>query len=577
MNSAHPGSSDRAAEHWRHSAIAVAASLSFVLLVLISFDRFYLTNDNIAILENAYAGEPVRYVSALWSLGLYHLQQLLPGDLSAYALALYAAHVIGISLFLGSIRHLDAPGYVLACLLLPYAVFYAGFLIFLDYTSASIMLGAHAIMAFAVRWQRGIASVGFTMLCAALLMLAGMIRIKGGIGLLVTGIPFLCLAWMIRLSREGYSRQSIRTLALPLLLVAPLVAMTVTDQLYKEHLAPDAYTQYERFNQLRGPLHNDLGKQAVLLDHLYNEKLLAATGWQRGDLMNFYEWIFFDERIYNTDTLQAFLAARDISKSRSRTGFFSETLPSLASLHYLNLSFAICLALALFAARRRPGINAMSVVALLAYIYVVCFVTYSTAKFPPRLGWALFMANALYILSVFPALRPGPAPAGRAVFICAAALCALMSGWTQTQTYKQVHDLKQAYREGFEYFLGAMEKVDAHAIVLVQPGQVFYDTFDPVRRPPGAIRFINVGWNTFSPRFFNQIKAINAEKGSEIIPKMASSGHAYVLGLNAWIDSLANNYLAVHQDRYLLESTGAKIARGDGAELGLYRVIEKTP
>jgi hypothetical protein len=83
--------------------------------------------------------------------------------------------------------------------------------------------------------------------------------------------------------------------------------------------------------------------------------------------------------------------------------------------------------------------------------------------------------------------------------------------------------------------LDELDRDFAGSVILLQPQWGLpLEMLDPLR--PAQLKFqpVQLGWSTYSPRFYQQISALGISQGHELVDGLARDDHAYVLSQQGW-------------------------------------------
>jgi len=124
---------------WALHAGLLLLSLAFVLVILHLLTPVYMENDDVAIMDYAAQGFSMPYAGIFFT-SLLHLAYLRFPETAWYAMALYGLHVLALYIWLTLVFRVFRPVWLAALFALLLLGYYLVFLLYLDYTSTSIML-----------------------------------------------------------------------------------------------------------------------------------------------------------------------------------------------------------------------------------------------------------------------------------------------------------------------------------------------------------------------------------------------------------------------------------------------------
>lgn len=497
----------------------------------------YLINDNALILEYAKRGLPIPYSGMLF-LKLLHLAYSTTPDMPWYGLSLYALHVVCVFLWLWFFSRVIRPWWLACIMVLGFLGYYLVFLIYLDYTSTAVMLCSTSLTwAFLEVMERRPGYLRF--LGPGIVFLMGMqVRPQVPLGALAYVLPIALLVAMWCLHGRHFRFEARRLVLISLVFFAPLATGLATDTAYNQYALTPKQAQFDAFNSLRGKLQNDITrprKQEMMRD----KALLASIHWTFIDAYHFFNWNFLDERIDTVAALQAMLD-RAPPPNVSFREFSNAMVERLAPNPVLLLILcSIPFSLLILYRRRWLGMAALLApvycIALSSYMYLF-FVYGDRTETPFVTGFgfcSLLISGAI-------AARDGdgksrallPATLIGALLICASSYWVLRPNIGSQE--KQIEAAVETRQE-----LEVLNRDFSGKIILMKPtGSLALQKLDPLETYTVGFQPIYLGWNTFSPLFYDQIGKLGVEHGYQLVDALIANPDAYELGTQQWCYTL---------------------------------------
>jgi hypothetical protein len=497
----------------------------------------YISNDDVTIMDFARQGFPVRYMGILLT-GLLHLAYVALPGIAWYGVVLYALNALSLFLWLWLIFGRVRPLWLGGAFVLIVLGYYLRHLAFVDYTATSVLLCSVSLSwAFIAVIERRSGYL-HSLALGAVFMLGMLVRPHGALGSLVFTLPLWSSVILLDL-RDGPFRERARRLALiALVFLLPAIANFAADAAVRAYTATPEQSQYEVFNSVRGEIHrlNPERKQALLLDHA----ALQSAGLTAADVRRLYDWYFFDERIYTPEALQTLL--QHAPNPQTSTGEIADTV--FWRLTPMNPGFLLVFgSWPLFLLAWRKQRNAVLPALLLPLYYPLLTAGMSLLFiFPSRVEHPFVVAlglSALVVGAVAAGRSEDPGSRGYALAGLVGAAIALC-GMCLTVRIELLHyDLYARRARVTQDTLQVLNQDFAGSIVLIKPeGGLPLENQDPLH--PIDLRFqpVQLGWSTFSPRFYAQIGALGARHGYELMDALINHPDAYVLGSPAWATAL---------------------------------------
>jgi len=527
------------------------AALLFVATLLAFGRPAFLISDDVGILRNLENGFEAPFISMLFGKILLALYRAAP-SVPWYGLSLAAAHVASLGLFLSALFRLPFPrrwSWAVAAL---YLAVYAGFLVRVSFNSASMMLGANALLAWpsfraAGTAPRPASAVGLG--CA----LAGsyLIRVDGFYLVLLLGWPLLCA--------PGAARR------LPLF-AAPAILVLLLNVLVVSRFAPGEYRRYAEYNLARGRFMDFPVAQA----NTNNAALMAAVAWSPNDYRMLTHWFFLDEQVFSRARLEEAVRREDLAR-RAPPGYAASCLNAFWSRYHRHvglLGLTLLWLGALAPPRTRLALGmytgyALAVMLGLAVLY----------RFPLRVGAPSFLTAA----SVLPFLSAGNARMARSRWPAAAvgSVVALFAGLWAAEAVSWSRE-NAASRAVLDETAAVLREYPSDTLFVTEPAigirMEFMHPLQMRRAYPGNI--LPAGWATFSPLFYAVLEGHGLARGAEILPRAVDNpGILFILYnenfgelVAAWLREHAGEEVRVENVRALPDDRGIYRLAGAGAE-----------
>jgi hypothetical protein len=512
-------------------------SVAYVALGMWFTSPRFGANDNLAILDFIIHGYPVPYNGVLFTGMLHRAYQAFP-SMPWYALCLYALHALSVFLWLALLRKVFKPWWLALGLMLVFLGYYILYLALLDYTSTSIMLCMSSLCCAMVdvvqdrvnRWRFALLGVVFT--------LGVLVRTDGALGSLAFVLPMAI--WVVSLRSSVVSRraETLRLALIALVFFAPVVTDLILDTAYRQLASTQQQAQYDEFNAFRSQIHRVTNQERYAL--MRDKPLLEAIHWNQAEMGYFLNWSYLDERIYTTDavkTIAESLPPQPFSLSALGDAFLERA--SLQSPAFLLLLFSV--PLLLFGALRRPWPNLIGLTwpvycaGLIAFMGMrLTFLDRVSIPFETAFGFSSLILAGLMIDvhgTFYNRIRTGILFITLATMIaCAIPLAERGARYGEQNT---------AFHARLDAKLQELNKDFAGSVVLVQAGPgLIMDWSDPLDITWPRFHTIDLGWNTYSPRFYEQIGALDIQHGYQLVDALIAHPDAYLLGTKGWCENL---------------------------------------
>ena len=542
-------------------------SAAFVALSLCVLNVHYTINDDTAIIANVMGGYPIRYVGIVLT-SLLHFAYVTAPNIAWLGIVLYTLHVVSLYTWLSLVWKVFRPGWLATICTLAVLGYYVVFLVELDYTAVSVMLcmaGITWACLLVVEGQPGyVPFLG----SGVLFMLGMMVRPQGAPGALAYGLPLIVLTLLFCFQTWQGTVQIRRLALIGLLFFIPAVFNFAADGAWRHIILSPQQANYDAFNSVRGDLHRlNRARKRAIMD---NEMLLASVHWTRHDAEYFFDWKFLDERTYNVDALQTLLAGAPTPQF-TRASLLPLVMRSVSLRNPLFLIITASLPLFLLLLVRRPLLGVCGVfvpvysVCLTALMYFMFAFTFRVElPFVTGVGFGGLLLGGLLARPSMGTSDPAYSPAALlAAIIALIGMGLSMGGILDNQqnlgmTAERVQEKLQVLNHDY-----------AGSVLLVEPGVLHLDVLSPLDPIDLHFQTIDLGWNTFSPRFYHAIGALGVEHGYELMDSLVNRDHAYLMANPQWCkDMLA------YINGYPQRDIQVQLVTPVYGHIGVYRLVE---
>ena len=518
-------------------ALPALLALAFVAAVALASHPEYITNDNVTIADFAAHGYPVRYAGVFFTGLLHLLYTAFPGP-GWFGVALYALDALALALWLTLLGRVFRPWWLAAAFMLAACGFFLRYLVYLDYTTTSVMLCMASLCWTCVDvlerrpgWWRYLAA-------GAVFALGMWARPHGGWGALAYGLPVA--SWVAWLALRGQDRRtgSRRLALIVVLFLAPALLNLAADAAWRAATLTPQQAAYDDFNAVRGKLHRL--PRASKLALMQDRALLASLHWTPRDLAHLFNWSFLDERIYTPEALRTLLDHAPVPKLTAED-VVRELRPRVAPSNpfFLLMLAPLPLLLAGLTQGARPlgwGLLLPAYGVGLTVFMVLMFSFLFRIEYPFATAFGL---TALVVAGLA-SMQLAPAPGRwRTAALGSCVLLAAASGAIAVHRTAHNYRLYVQRSRHFEEKLRSLDHDHAGDVILIQSGPgLALEMLSPLATPRLDFQPIQLGWSTFSPRFYQQLGALGVQHAYEMIDAMTVDAHALVLGNPGWCQSL---------------------------------------
>jgi hypothetical protein len=544
-----------------------------MLIILFLFNRYYGSNDNIAILWNIKADCLVYFMSVSLGKFLSFCYLNITDKIPWYGLTLYT--FLGVSLYctIFSIWKFQRLGNLLIPFLTMFLALSLRHVIHIDYSAVSILLASGSLLGLLVYLEKADKK------CLLPVIILGIcfsfsyhIRMDGIKAALCFTAPAVLLG--VFEIRKSYIYL--------LVFIIPLAITISADRLYRNFIETETDIRFREWNTLRGQFH-DFPIQYL---NQNNELIRDANHWSQNDYLMLSEWIYLDENKFNVDTL------RNIFKYALPLPAASiKVLLPLMAYKFIELVktypvySCVLIFLALIGLIIRGKYNGIIQVFYLCYIFGGTIWMLIFFRLPPRIGsptllicviWMTYMVfclktirfklnhricrpkaqnvkpqtaafawlqkntdNSRPVISIFSVMFYMRIK--NKLMIFAGLLFLFFSSVSMCNYYNNIKVIYRAQKE-YDKNIKDLEATNA-SLFLIQPRKFsLYQYADPLKYCNFSFKVIPCGWPIFSPFFYEVLRKNGMEHAYEIFPRIIGDKDCYIVGDNETV-TLMSIYL----------------------------------
>jgi len=492
----------------------------YLALLLTSCGHIFIINDEVAIESHIRDGKPVKYIPYLSTLCMSSLYAQVSPAIPWYGLTLYSIHLISISVSLSSLMKFRPGGVLLIPFVLLCLLIYAPFIVTVSYTSTSILVGTSGLIAFLfLLSRRSTPNLRAALACGLLFSISYLVRKDGLLAASVFSAPVLFL-----FLRSPLELQSKRLLVF----LAPTVILVSVNAIVERSSFSDDYHRYLEFDEVRYQIH----ETHLEKENFQNDRILKANRWTQNDYFLLTQYIYPHEGKYNIRTLQNILD-HSASPNGGLNGF-SRATETIKKDHAGRIY--VLLILLLFSLRdlnrKRAGLSLLYLSFIMSgFYYFIMF-----ERFPPRIGQPLFFTGiAMMAVLAFGSGNQETRRKGGRFKRSMEAVSSILLITVLFPIYSDFPLHRSEFRTANRIYDKNVEYLEKHyrgKLVVVQPGCLRDELANPLKvyNHEKEIGMISLGWQTFSPRFYETINSYGMKKASEIWPRIMDDRDAYFVG-----------------------------------------------
>lgn len=509
-----------------------AVAIAFVLFSVELITPSYMVNDNIEIMDYAIHGLPISFIGVALT-GFLHLLYDAAPELPWYGLTLYALHVLSIFLWLSLIFRILRPRWFAFAAALLFLGYYLPYLVFLDYTATSVMLCLSSLTwALLDVMERRTDRLRF--LALGCVFLLGMLaRPQGVLGALAYMLPIALMVALWRIHTGGFKGEIGKLALVAAIFFAPSALNFAADSAYRHYCPIPGQVEFDAFNAVRGRLQG-LPRERELAA-IRDAKLLDSIGWTRDQARNFFAWRFLDERVYTTAALQKLdenLPPPPLPFVQVLRDFASRLVPGPTQL------LLLCpLPLFLVAMRKRRALGGAAILlpfyGLAIGSAMSVFMAFrERTEMPYLVGFGLACLLLGGFLKEHEDHEEGRAHSWSLRLAC---LIACIGVFLALQDLHNDHSKIMREAAATQSELDMINREFKGSTIVLQPDAgLQLASLNPLTVLKLDFNPINLGWSTFSPRFYQQLGPLGITHGYQLMGALVNRKDAYVLGVEWW-------------------------------------------
>ncbi len=480
----------------------------FISCLLIILPRTYGINDNVGILWDVEQGFISDFTS-FFDIKLLHILYQTTSNIPWYGLILYFVHILSLFIFIKSLVKINKIEVILIPFLIAYLYFYSFFITQVDYTSASIMIGANSLFAFLIFLNNKKVHTVHVLGLGILFSLSFFIRVPGTFAVLAYGFPIII--FFIYKHKTHF-----------VIFFIPFLLLFVGEHIARTYFIPDAHQQYHEFNILRGKLHGF----PILKANQNNDKILKANNWTKDDYKNFQNWNFFDERKYNIDTLSnifKYSVLKEENKIQKYITSYFQKLSKLLTYNKNQQHIYFLLLISILIIFKFHWFLVLIIFGYISYIFSLSIYMDIFYRFPARIAHPiLLMCTSFIILLKFNVFSNKFPPRNRNMAIFAIGIFLFLFNIVIH------HNIPQ--KDYFNSSINKLQSLYKGKILYIPPLVFKWEDMDPLKRYYFNFHMIHFGGtNTFSPSFYKSLEKMEVKKGYEMMFALINNPDAYII------------------------------------------------
>jgi len=506
----------------------------FFLAVLTGIEPVFLINDNYGIIYNLENGFVSPFIGYMWSNFLILLYWLMNGSVSWYGVSLYICHFISVLLFIESLFRMKLLRMVLVPTIVLYLTIYFMFLLKVDYSGASIMIGANSLLFFII-YLKGNHSRIFLplfMLLGCLFALSYQIRTAGIVLVVLIIFPVFFVIFYQEVEKKY---KAIFLFLLPVLISIP------TDFICESVFASKEYAEYHSFVRLIGKFYG--------YDVQLEPAILQKNGWTEIDFQMFANFFFPNEQKFNTETIKN-LTNGYVAQKVSEQLVFSKLTWWFTSYQY----YIFLCALPLFFLILQGKFHRFQIAFLyFSYSVIIMMLMVIYLRFPERIGEPAFLLVYALILYIgfFEApeqektnegFQPKKAKVSnsplkliytKVVYLSFGMSIVTMVLYRFSYIEKTMESMA-VQKNHSDSYIYQLESLGKDSVFLIEPfSSVIIDGFNALERIHGnqtKLKMVHFGWLTYSPVFYSSLTDyLKVNNAHDIFPKIFNNPNFYLV------------------------------------------------
>ena len=557
---------DRHSEALITSGLALLSILFTVVCVSCLHVR-YLVNDDTGIIGFVTGGYPVPYIGILFS-SLLHLAYMAAPGIAWFGLALYALLTLSLFLWLRLVWRVFKTWWLAAACSLAVLGYYLAFIVFLDFTATSIMLCMAGISWACLQILERKPGWVYMLGPGFVFVLGILVRPQAALGTLAYALPIALIAIAASFRGRSWKHEAGRVALVGLVFFAPAILDIGMDGVWRHITLTPQEAQYEAFINAAGGLdHLSMARRGEIVGVA---GLLESAHMPLPAYQHFLRWQFLDERIYTPEAIQTLLLGAPLAKITAvkLENLISSQLPPRSVVFWLLIA---SIPLFLIAVTNRPAEGAIGLLIPVYYVALTVFMYFEYAfvyrldmPFEIGLGFSALLMGAS-LTSSAKSISSGY----RLSLACLSIGVALVGASFAVRSVLDEQPHAAGVTARLQAELRILNEDYANSVILIAPHALDLNALSPLT--PIDMRFqpINLGWNTFSPRFYRQIGALGIQHGYELMDILIDRPNAYILGNRGWCEAMLV-YVSGYPQRKI------DVTPASAEKLPLYRLTEES-
>lgn len=510
----------------------------FVVTIITCFDLRYALNDDTGIIGFITGGYPVPYVGRMLS-GLLHQAYVAAPSIAWFGLTLYLSLTVSLFIWLMLVWHVFKSWWQAFAWTLIVLACYGPFLVSLDFTKSAAMLCMSGIAWACVLVMERSPRLLMLLLPGLLFMLGMLVRTDCVFGALAYALPVLAVVAVTCFRGQEAVPEARRLGVAALIFLAPAAVNWGIDITWRHLEQTPQQQSYDAFNAEGGKFDHFSRARRYAVEQ--QPSLLRSIHWTRRELNAFMQWRFLDERIYTPAAMRALWthSALVMPKGPVLARVMAKTVwPSDRVFPMLMAAFPLFLLLLW------RGPRGTAVIGVLMPVYWIGLGTWMYLQYAYHFRIQLPFEVGTGLIAVLAAgmiggetFRSRTALVAMVASLLLGATAAALNLRDTVRKAPSIREKAQATEATFR-----MVNTDfAGSVILIQPDFLNLNELNPLEPIDWQFQPINLGWNTFSPRFYGQISTLGITHGYELIDALIDNPHAYLLGTRVWCQSLLLN------------------------------------
>lgn len=505
----------------------------FFVTVLTGMEPVFLINDNYGIIYNLENGFIPPFIGYMWGSFLLMLYWLMDTSISWYGVSLYVCHFISVLLFIESLFRINTLRTLLVPIIILYLTVYFLFILKVDYSGASIMIGANSLLFFLIYLKSNCFRIFLFpfILFGCLFALSYQIRTAGIILVVLMTLPVL-LATLFQ--EAGRKPKAI------FFFVLPIIISISTDFISESIYASKEYVEYHNFVKYIGKFYG--------YDVQINPTTLQNNDWTEVDFQMFANFLFPNEQKFNIKTITELTNSYLIQTVNEQLVFSKVTWWFLSYKYYILL----CILPMFFLILQGKLHKFHATFLYFSYSIIIMILMAIYLRFPERIGEPAFLLVYTMILYIgffetdqertnAVSLRKKNKVSYnvlkslyiKIIYLGFGASLISMTLYRFSYIEKAI-ELVTAQRNLTDSYIYQLESFGQNSVFLIEPYSLaITDGFNALKRIHNnqtKLKMIHFGWLTYSPVFYNSLASyLKVNNAYDIFPKMFNNPNYYLV------------------------------------------------